>query len=99
MHDNVIGLGIMKPIVWNQDKNEWLKVQRQVSFEQVSELILKGKFIDNFDHPNQDRYPGQKEFAIKLNDYVYLVPYVEDSEKIFLKTVIPSRKATKKYGR
>ncbi|WP_405236035.1 toxin [Lentisalinibacter orientalis] len=49
------------------------------------------------DHPNQDRYAGQRVFVIAIDDYAYLVPFVEDDDEVFLKTIIPSRKATRKY--
>ena len=55
--------------------------------------------LDTYDHPNQKRYPGQKIMAVEIDNYVYLVPYVLDGERIFFKTIIPSRKATKKYLR
>jgi hypothetical protein len=59
----------------------------------------RGDVLDTIEHPNQDRYPGQKIAVIRIDDYVYLVPYVENDEEIFLKTIIPSRKATNKYVR
>ena len=52
-----------------------------------------------YDHPNQEKYPGQKIFEINLNNYIYLVPYSETDNEYFLKTIIPSRKATKSYKR
>jgi hypothetical protein len=59
----------------------------------------RGDVLDTIEHPNQDRYPGQKIAVIRIDDYVYLVPYVENDDEIFLKTIIPSRKATNKYVR
>jgi hypothetical protein len=59
----------------------------------------RGEVLDTVEHPNQDKYPGQKIAIVRIDDYVYLVPYVEDNEGIFLKTIIPSRKATNKYVR
>ena len=87
----------MKPIAWSLDKNEYLKAERGISFEEVVLHIQAGDIIETFDHPNQDRYPNQQIHAISIEDYVYLVPFVESEDEVFLKTIIPSRKATKKY--
>ncbi len=87
----------MKPISWNAKKNTSLKRERGVSFEDVVFHIMAGDILDTFDHPKQERYPGQKVHAIAIEEYVYLVPFVESEEEVFLKTVIPSRKATKIY--
>jgi uncharacterized DUF497 family protein len=87
----------MKYFTWNVDKNKQLKVERDVSFEEVVISIEDGKLIDILEHSNKVKYGNQKIFVIELNNYVYLVPFVEEEEYIFLKTIIPSRKATKKY--
>lgn len=87
----------MKVYTWNVEKNERLKQQRGVSFEEVVFHIQRGDEIDIFKHPNQDRYPGQKISVVLIETYVYLVPFVESDEELFLKTIIPSRKATKQY--
>jgi uncharacterized DUF497 family protein len=87
----------VKTIAWNLQKNEVLKSERGVSFEDIVFHIHAGDIIDTFDHPNQEKYPGQKIHAIAVEDYVYLVPFVESDEEVFLKTIIPSRKATKLY--
>ena len=87
----------MKPISWNTEKNALLKVDRGVSFEDVVFHIMAGDILDTFDHPNQDRYPGQQIHVIAIEEYVYLVPFVETDEEVFLKTIIPSRKATRDY--
>lgn len=87
----------MKTIAWSNEKNEVLKSERGVSFEDIVFHMLAGDIINTFDHPNQEKYPGQKIHAIKVEDYVYLVPFVETDEEVFLKTIIPSRKATKLY--
>ncbi len=84
---------------WDNDKNERLKNDRGVCFEQVVILMEKGEILDTIEHPNQNKYPGQKIAMAVIEDYVYLVPYVENNDEIFLKTIIPSRKATKKYVR
>ena len=87
----------MKYYDWNDQKNELFKKLRAVSFEQVVLAIVSGDLIDRIRHPNPEKYPNQKVFLVKIGDYVYSVPYVEDEEKIFLKTIIPNSKATKKY--
>jgi len=87
----------MKYFDWNNEKNERLKIEREISFEDVLIAIGEKKILDIIEHKNQKRYPSQKMFIINVNDYAYLVPFVEDKNKIFLKTIIPSRKATKKY--
>lgn len=87
----------MKTISWNSEKNALLKTERSISFEDVVFHIMAGDILDTFDHPNQKRYPGQKIHMIAIEEYVYLVPFVETDEEVFLKTIIPSRKATKTY--
>jgi uncharacterized DUF497 family protein len=87
----------MKPITWNYKKNDLLKIQRCISFEDVVFHILSGDILETIDHPNQKRYPEQQIHVIAIENYVYLVPFVESEDEVFLKTIIPSRKATKKY--
>ena len=87
----------MKYFSWNEEKNELLKEERQISFEDVVFYIEMGFLLDVLEHPNQEKYKGQKIFVVQIEDYAYLVPFVEDEPEIFLKTIIPSRKATKKY--
>ena len=87
----------MKSYTWNPEKNELLKKTRGISFEEVLLHIQLGNEVDIFDHPNQGRYPGQKISVILIEGYAYLVPFVENEDEIFLKTIIPSRKATKRY--
>lgn len=87
----------MKPLAWDPAKNELLKTQRGISFEEVVFHIQAGDILETYDHPNQERYPGQRVHVIGIEEYVYLVPYVESEEHVFLKTIIPSRKATKKH--
>ncbi len=87
----------MKYIDWDKEKNELLKRSREVSFEEVV-LAINGKgLLDIIENPNQKRYPEQKIFIVNIGNYAYLVPFVEDESKYFLKTIIPSRKMTKKY--
>lgn len=87
----------MKRFDWDDAKNERLKKERGISFEEIALTIENGSVLDIIEHPNQKRYPGQSVFIININMYAYLAPFVEDEEKVFLKTIIPSRKATKKY--
>ena len=87
----------MKPISWNAEKNALLKAERGVSFEDVVFHIMAGDVLDTVDHPNQESYPGQQIHVIAIEEYIYLVPFVETDEEVFPKTIIPSRKATKSY--
>ena len=87
----------MKHFDWNDEKNEVLKKVRGVSFEQVELAIALGDLVDRIRHPNPSKYPNQKVFLVKIENYIYSVPYVEDSEKIFLKTIIPNSEATKRF--
>lgn len=87
----------MKYIEWDLEKNEQLKRVRGVSFENVIDAIVGEGLIIILDHPNRQKYAHQKMFIIELYDYAYMIPCVEDEEKIFLKTIIPSRKYTKRY--
>jgi len=89
----------MKVFQWNNEKNEWLKEIRGVSFEQVVILMEREDILEIVDHPNRDKFPGQKIATVWMNDYAYLVPYLQEGEVILLKTIIPSRKATNKYVR
>jgi hypothetical protein len=94
---NTKGTRLMKYFDWNDGKNEVLKKLRGVSSEQVELAIASGDLIDRVKHPNPANYPNQKVFLVKIEDYIYSVPYVEDNERVFLKTIIPNSKATKKY--
>ena len=87
----------MKYFDWEEDKNEQLKREREISFEDVVLAIENNQVLDIVEHSNKKRYPNQKVFIINVNRYAYLVPFIEDEGKIFLKTIIPSRKATRKY--
>ena len=87
----------MKFYDWDPEKNERLKAEREISFEEIVFHISQGAEVDVFEHPNQARYLGQKVSVVLVDDYAYLVPYVESETTIFLKTIIPSRKATKMY--
>lgn len=87
----------MKLIVWNHEKNEWLKVQRGVGFEQVLLLIEKGEILDIIDHKNKEKYPNQKILIVAIGGYAYCVPFIETEKEIFLKTIFPDRRSTKRY--
>ena len=87
----------MKLFDWNDDKNELLKDERGVSFEEIIYHITHGGLLDAIEHPNPKVYPGQRMFIVNVEGYACLVPFVEDDKTIFLKTIIPSRKVTRKY--
>jgi len=87
----------MKYFSWNEEKNEPLKEERQISFEDVVFHISQCFLLDVLEHPNQEKYHGQKIFVVEIDEYAYLVPFIENEQEIFLKTIIPSRKATKKH--
>jgi len=87
----------MKYITWNAEKNIQLIQERGISFERVVQHIEKKELLAIIQHPNPLKYPNQRMFILNINNYAYLVPFVENDKEIFLKTIIPSRKATKKY--
>jgi hypothetical protein len=89
----------MKVIRWNREKNDCLFRDRGVCFEQVVPILERDETLDIIEHPNPIKYPKQKLFVVEIDGYAYFVPYVENEEEIFLKTIIPSRKATEKYLR
>ncbi len=85
---------------WSTEKNRRLIEQRGISFESVVSAIEQGDLLDVLEHPNQDRYPGQLIYVVKIDEYIYLVPLVPQADGTrFLKTIIPSRKATRDYRR
>jgi uncharacterized DUF497 family protein len=87
----------LKRFSWDQAKNERLKAERGISFEEIVFHIESGGLLDILEHPNRDRYGNQRIFVVRREDYVFLVPFVENDSAVFLKTVIPSRKMTKQY--
>ena len=89
----------MKRINWNAEKNQLLMSQRGISFEDVEFALQSGRLLDDLIHPNNNKYPNQRMFVVEVDEYAWLVPYVENENDIFLKSVIPSRKATKYYLR
>jgi uncharacterized DUF497 family protein len=90
---------VKKQYRWNLDKDVELRLERGISFQDVVDTLAQSGELDVVVHPNQERYPGQRIYVIRVNDYIYLVPFVEDEDHIFLKTIIPSRKATRNYLR
>lgn len=89
----------MKEIRWNETKNTELRRSRGVSFEEIVNAIATGGLRDVLKHRNAARYPRQSVFVVELRDYAYLVPFVEETDYYFLKTIIPSRKATRDHLR
>lgn len=87
----------MKPFRWSPEKNEALKADRGVSFESIVVAINSGGLLDILAHPNPAKYPRQRILVVASDDYVFLVPFVEEEDYLFLKTIIPSRKATRDY--
>jgi len=88
-----------KLIRWSPEKNIELMLERGVSFEEILSSIEHGGLLTVLDHPNQRKYPNQKIWVVKLREYAHLVPLVDSEDEIFLKTIMPSRKATKLYLR
>jgi len=82
---------------WNPEKNEWLKAERHISFEQIVFHLSQGDIWRVADHPDQTAYPGQRIYFVIVDDYIHLVPFVVENEYVFLKTIIPSRKAKRDY--
>jgi uncharacterized DUF497 family protein len=90
-------MSIHKIYNWSPDKNQLLLKERGISFERIVFEISIGNEITVLEHPNQEKYPGQRISLVQVDDYVYAVPFVETEDEIFLKTIIPSRKATRHY--
>lgn len=87
----------MEQINWSAEKNQVLMSERGISFEDVVFALYSGGLLDDLVHPNREKYPNQRVFVVRIDDYAWLVPYVENDNEFFLKTIIPSRKATKQY--
>lgn len=87
----------MKPFRWSSEKNEVLRSERGISFESVVVAVDAGGLLDILAHPNPGKYPKQRVLVVACDNYAYLVPFVEEKDCYFLKTVIPSRKATRDY--
>ena len=87
----------MKPIRWSAEKSLSLKAERGVSFEEILSAISQDGLLKIMEHPNQAKYGHQKMLVVRIREYAYLVPYVESGQEIFLKSIIPSRKATRDF--
>ena len=87
----------MKVFRWNVEKNGILARERGVTFEEIVERIESGCRVIDVEHPNKEKYPNQRILIVDLDGYAHMVPYVENEQEYFLKTIIPSRKATRKY--
>lgn len=87
----------MKYFDWSKEKNRLLKQHRNISFEEVVLSIANGELLDVLVHPDKKKYPNQKILIVNMNEYAYIVPFVESDEVYFLKTIYPSRKATRTY--
>jgi hypothetical protein len=87
----------MKSLRWGSEKNDQLMLERGISFEQMVVAIESGGLLDILAHPNPAKYPNQKVLVVVSDGYAYLVPFVEQDDRFFLKTVIPSRKAARDY--
>ena len=84
---------------WNPEKNEWLKKERRISFEQIVFHLSQGDVWKISDHPDKEKYPGQKIYFVNVEGYIYLVPHMIADDCVFLKTIIPSRKATRDFNK
>ena len=89
----------MSHFAWNSEKNAQLVKERGISFERVIYHIERNEILDIIRHPNSSKYPDQRMFILDIGNYAYLVPFVEIESEVFLKTIILSRKATRKYLR
>lgn len=87
----------MKHFRWNHEKNEQLKTERSISFEEIVLAIEADGLLDILQHPNPEKYANQQVFVVALEGYAYLLPFVEEADFHFLKTIIPSRKATRDF--
>ena len=87
----------MRQFDWDPEKNQQLIEERGISFEEVIFHLQSDGLLDDIKHPNEETYSHQRMFVVAIEGYAYLVPYVESDKEIFLKTIIPSRKATKQY--
>lgn len=93
----VILEGQSKEILWNGEKDTLLKAERGIGFGKIAKMLERDEYLDIIDHWNPPRYPGQRLFVIEIDEYAYYVPFVETPVMVFLKTIFPSRKATRLY--
>lgn len=87
----------MKPFRWSPDKNDLLKQERGVSFEDITVAVEAGALLEMVPHQNPTKYPRQRIMVIEVAGYAFLVPFIEEDDHFFLKTIIPSRKATRDF--
>jgi uncharacterized DUF497 family protein len=87
----------VKPLHWNSGKNEALRAERGLTFEAVVVSVESEGLLDVLSDPNPTRYPRQRILVVEMDGYVHLVPSVEERDHVLLKTIIPSRKATRDY--
>ncbi len=87
----------MKPFRWSPEKNDLLRVERGISFEEIVVAVEAGALLEVVPHPNPRKYPRQRVMVVEVIGYAYLVPFVEEDDHFFLKTIIPSRKATRDF--
>lgn len=80
---------------WNEEKDKSLKKERGIGFDEIVKIILSGGVVADIQHPDIKKYPGQRVLYVDVAGYIYVVPYVQDGENLFFKTIYPSRKATK----
>ncbi|MGI0481348.1 toxin [Geminocystis sp. CENA526] len=88
---------MVKNYIWNEEKNEKLKQERGVSFENVIEAIKNNQVLAITETLNKEKYPNQFVIIVLIRDYVYCVPYIKEDNRIFLKTIFPSRKMKKQF--
>jgi len=82
---------------WSEEKNKWLRTGRGISFEEIVVAIEEGGILDILEHPNPSRYEGQRLYIVSIDNYAWVVPFVDRGDIRFLKTAFPSRKLTKRY--
>lgn len=87
----------MPDVIWNEVKDKILKKTRKIGFDKIAKAIAKKQILDIFPHPNKKRYKNQKIMLVNIKNYIYVVPFVEKEDQLFLKTIYASRKYTKKY--
>lgn len=86
----------MKPLRFSEEKDRLLRAKRKIGFLEVVEAIENNKVLKSIDNPNKKKFPKQKMMLINIKNYIYIVPYIEDENEVFLKTIYPSRKYTKR---
>lgn len=86
-----------KPFRWDDAKNARLKAERNISFEEILRAMEQDGLLDLYEHPNPGRYPGQRVLVVAIRGYAYVVPFVDEVDCLFLKTIVPSRRATRRY--